>query len=207
MGGSSFDQITQALLQQQQVMQDLQAQNNQLRQQLHDLRCGRGIFVLINGTRLSLDELSVSSHPLPTAEVAPTASTAPTTPIAPITPAASSEPEKQVDAPTAAENTVPADSEMSPQEKTMIVPSAEPTPAATPSEATETTETTGDAAQSAFLEDLMLSEFTSALTSPLQAQAGPATPDAEPPDATDEDKEAKQQSDLRRALMGSYVLD
>ena len=54
MAGNSFDQIAQALLKQQQIMGQLQKENRELRQQLIDLREGRGIFVEINGQRFAL---------------------------------------------------------------------------------------------------------------------------------------------------------
>ncbi|HVB74404.1 MAG TPA: hypothetical protein VNE38_12695 [Ktedonobacteraceae bacterium] len=52
--GSSFETILEALLKQKQVLEDLQAEHETLRQQLADLQAGRGIFVEILGTRIPL---------------------------------------------------------------------------------------------------------------------------------------------------------
>ncbi len=49
MSSNSFDLITQELLKHRQAMERLQAENRELRQQLTDLRAGRGIFIQING--------------------------------------------------------------------------------------------------------------------------------------------------------------
>ena len=193
MGGSNFDQIAQAVLQQQILMQDLQQQNNQLRQQLHDLRSGRGIFVLISGTRFSLAEITSNQDATPPVDAE--ASTITTTP----TPSPAQEEQTITTASTAI--IAPVDTDTPMQEETMSVPAAELSPSTTSSETGE------DSAQPSFLEDLMLSEFTSAMTSPLHGQTNPSTTDTESPDSSDEHNEAKQQADLRRALIGSYVLD
>jgi hypothetical protein len=60
MSSNSFDLITQELLRQRQVMEILQAENRELRQQLTDLRTGRGIFIEINGKRFALNEAIIS---------------------------------------------------------------------------------------------------------------------------------------------------
>jgi hypothetical protein len=199
MGGSNFDQIAQALLQQQKVMQDLQEQNNQLRQQLLDLKSGRGISILINGTTFTLGDAFTSTTTTATAldEATPALSTTPSSP------AEQEEPISTVGT-TIQETTsaeIPVDTTPVAQEQTIIIPSAEQP--STPTEASENTTNTP------FLEDLMLSEFTSAMTSPLHTQipAPDANPQTEQPDSADENDEAKQQADLRRALIGSYVLD
>src|SRR5579859_2006335 len=51
---SGFDNILEALIQQKQVLEDLHAENETLRQQLADLRAGHGIFIEILGTRIPL---------------------------------------------------------------------------------------------------------------------------------------------------------
>ena len=198
MGGSNFDQIAQAVLQQQKLMQDLQEQNNQLRQQLHDLRCGRGIFVLINGTRFSLAEITSNHDGAPPVDAQ--VSTIPTTPTS------SPAQEEQTITTASAETIAPADIDTPTQEETMVAPSAALSSATTSSEVGE------DSTQPSFLEDLMLSEFTSAMTSPLHVQTSPSTSttdiqSSQSSDSSDEHDETKQQDDLRRALIGSYVLD
>src|SRR5689334_10319938 len=49
-----FEQIMSAVLEQRQVWEKLQAENRDLRQQLADLRAGRGIFVEIANRRFEL---------------------------------------------------------------------------------------------------------------------------------------------------------
>jgi hypothetical protein len=51
---SSFESILEALIQQKQVLEDMQAENETLRQQLADLRAGHGVFLEILGTRFPL---------------------------------------------------------------------------------------------------------------------------------------------------------
>lgn len=51
---SSFEYILQALRMQKQYLEQLQAENSELRQQLADLRNGQGIFVEILGARFAL---------------------------------------------------------------------------------------------------------------------------------------------------------
>lgn len=54
MSDGSFDLILQELLHQQEIMENLEAENRELLQQLADLRAGRAIFVEINGSLFSL---------------------------------------------------------------------------------------------------------------------------------------------------------
>jgi hypothetical protein len=52
MGG--FEHLLQAVKQQQQLMEELEAENQELRRQLTELREGRGIYLDINGQRFAL---------------------------------------------------------------------------------------------------------------------------------------------------------
>lgn len=52
--GSGFEQIMQELLKQQQLLEDLEAENRELHHQLADLRAGRGIVIDILGQHFSL---------------------------------------------------------------------------------------------------------------------------------------------------------
>lgn len=61
-----FEQIMSAVLEQKQVWEKLQAENRELRQQLIDLRAGRGIFVEVMNQRFQL----VWDSPKAEAEVA-----------------------------------------------------------------------------------------------------------------------------------------
>jgi cell division protein FtsB len=58
-----FTQIAQALLKQKQRMDQLEAENRELRQYLYDLRTGRGIFVEIAGKRFPLRDGSSPRAP------------------------------------------------------------------------------------------------------------------------------------------------
>src|SRR5258706_5897601 len=52
--GSGFEQIMHDLLKQQQLLEDLEAENRELHHQLADLRAGRGIVIDILGQHFSL---------------------------------------------------------------------------------------------------------------------------------------------------------
>lgn len=52
--GTSFDQIAQEILRQKRIMEQMQQENRELRNQLTDLREGRGIYIDICGKRFSL---------------------------------------------------------------------------------------------------------------------------------------------------------
>lgn len=61
--GSSFEQIMEEVLRQQQLYQDLQKENTELRRQLAGLREGHGIFVEILGERFPLAVQPVDVSP------------------------------------------------------------------------------------------------------------------------------------------------
>ncbi len=54
MNGNYFDQIAHELVKQKHLLDQLEAENRELRQQLADLRAGRGIFVEITGSRFAV---------------------------------------------------------------------------------------------------------------------------------------------------------
>jgi cell division protein FtsB len=56
MNGTYFEQIAQELVKQKHLMEQLEAANRELRQQLADLRAGRGIFVEIAGNRFAVTD-------------------------------------------------------------------------------------------------------------------------------------------------------
>ena len=63
MDGNYFDQIAHEIIKQKQLMDQLEAENRELRQRLADLRAGRGIFVDIAGSRFALrDSPSPRDH-------------------------------------------------------------------------------------------------------------------------------------------------
>jgi cell division protein FtsB len=63
MEGNNFEQIAHELVKQKHLMDQLEAENRELRQRLADLRAGRGIFVEIAGSRFALrDSPSPRDH-------------------------------------------------------------------------------------------------------------------------------------------------
>lgn len=60
MDGNYFDQIAQELVKHKRLMDQLEAENRELRQHLADLRAGRGIFVEIAGSRFALRDSASS---------------------------------------------------------------------------------------------------------------------------------------------------
>lgn len=54
MSDRGFEQIMSAVIEQKQIWEKLQAENRELRQQLIDLRAGRGIFIEIQNQRFEL---------------------------------------------------------------------------------------------------------------------------------------------------------
>jgi cell division protein FtsB len=63
MEGNNFEQIAHELVKQKHLMDQLEAENRELRQRLADLRAGRGIFVDIAGSRFTLrDSPSPRDH-------------------------------------------------------------------------------------------------------------------------------------------------
>ena len=138
MNSKSFDLITQELAKHQQAMEILQAENRELRQQLTDLRTGRGVFIEINGQRFALNASfmsQVSSVQSPSAvqqEASPSIVDKPTTAISKLS-------------------------------------SVEAAKSVSPSQNSKQAETSS----STFLEEAMISEFASALASPVTALQDP----------------------------------
>lgn len=54
MDGNYFEQIAQEIFKHKRLMEQLEAENRELRQHLADLRAGRGVFVEIAGSRFAL---------------------------------------------------------------------------------------------------------------------------------------------------------
>ena len=66
MSGNYFDQIAQELRKQKQLMDKLEAENRELREQLAALRAGRGILLIVSGTQFALrNESSHKLDPIP----------------------------------------------------------------------------------------------------------------------------------------------
>jgi len=169
MSSKSFDLITQELVKHQQTMEILQAENRELRQQLTDLRTGRGIFIEINGKRFPLNASFLSQ----------------------ISSVQSSSSMQQKASPLIADEPTTAISKLS---------SAEAAKSVSPLQNSKQAETSS----STFLEEAMISEFASALSSPATASQGPIQQREE---YKQEKSEEEQKAVLRRDLMGSYLLD
>lgn len=165
MNSESFDLITQELLKHQQTMESLQAENRELRQQLADLRTGRGVFIEINGQRFALNATVISQAS--SVEASPSVQQQPGPSIA--------------DKPTTAMSKLP--SAENAKEALLMQNNQQEKANSNPT----------------FLEEAMISEFASALGSPLTLLQDPIKPQ--------EKSEEEQKANLRRDLMGSYLLD
>lgn len=218
MSSSYFDVIAQELLKQQQKMQGLVAENRKLRQELADLREGRGIFVEIQQKRFAL--------------------TIPTTPATPDAPSITSTQESSTEPATsivaeistfsvdnADTNTEPSSSEAlpstrntaaAPTRKAMttvqLVEVSAPQPAnakqdsapvPTPTATQDATPEEDKPAATPFLEEIMLDEFATALTSPMAVWKRSEKKKERKQQSIDEDQKAA----LRRELMGSFLLE
>lgn len=198
MSGSSFDAIAQAILQQQQVMEKLKEENRELQRQLAELRAGHGIFVEIGGQQIALSQLLEDAEvpSMPSTEIVPP----------PVTPVAKAELDRVpslADSPTAlpiaaTEQLQPTD----PRTRTQTPKFPETvsvTPARREDEQKALSTSNEQKAPASFLEEMMIDEFSSAMTSPIAVWTGPA----KQAEITDEDKKAA----LRKELMGSFLLE
>ena len=178
MGGSSFDLLIEQVAKQREVMEALEAENRELRHQLADLRSGRHIFVEIYGQRLALN---IDREAVPDSSEITEAPTIYST-------AALAEAEKAseiIEAPTVAMSEISAATIQQTPQMAKTPPVQERSQAEAPT----------------FLEEMMIQEFASAMTSPAAVWTGPVKK-PEPPMSEEEKKAA-----LRRELMGSFLLE
>ncbi len=200
MSGSSFDAIAQAILQQQQIMEKLKEENGELRRQLAELRAGHGIFVEIGGQQIALSQLIEDAKDTEDTEISPAP---PTSTEFVGTQVAVSEPDiapSVVDSPTAVpiaatESLQPTD----PRTRTPNFPETVPVKPARREDEQKTPSSKEQKAPTSFLEEMMIDEFSSAMTSPMAVWTGPA----KQAEITDEEKKAA----LRKELMGSFLLE
>ena len=183
--GSSFESILEVILKQKQILEDLQAENESLHQQLTDLRAGRGIFLDILGQRFPLTgnwDVS-SSAVVSNEEVKDEPTLVPATMVTPQTDPASQEttaiPSEVLPLPT---------SEMPVSSDDFLV-----------EEVSESDTLFTAPASSTFLEDALIDEFSSASTRQMGVWSGPTTNHP----TLDEDEKAT----LRRELMGIFLLE
>ena len=189
MGGSNFDLIAQELLRQQQVMEQMEDENRELRHQLTELRKGRGIFVEIDGHRFSLQSEDIAPVQTPAVEAIPTKTTLITRKLEP-------QAEPLVE-PVAAHHDIAQDQT---EELVMTIPETpRPTVDFFPANEEVAEQTTGPT----FLEEVMIDEFASAATSPLSVWSAPKQEQQKPLEVEADEELAA----LRRQLIGSYLLE
>ncbi|GCE11897.1 hypothetical protein KTT_17560 [Tengunoibacter tsumagoiensis] len=177
-------------------MNALQAENTALREQIDDLRSGRGIFLELQGQRFPLYVPADQTQQTPmTSTTASTPQDALSQELSSSFPVVESNGEgenyAQVEALEHVEEAPTAP---------LVLPLREEIPHVPTSPLPVITETTPAPAPSTFLEEMLISEFEQALTSP-----------PPPHNSSEEKKEAvsneEQMASLRRELMGSYILE
>lgn len=204
MSGSSFDMLTQEILRHKQIMEQLETENRELKQQLADLREARGIFIDICGQRFALMSDSASlplrvvpaPAPLSVSQPVEAAHLEQAQELLQDEPVAHEEfiDNAIVDAPTVAI----MQAQMQPIPETPHAPHTSHTPHDPLVEEEDEENFTPT-----FLEEIMIDEFVSASTSPMPAVwAGPPKKQEQTPVTTDEEKAA-----LRRELIGSFLLE
>ncbi len=197
--GNSFDLILEEVLKQKCVLEEMQAENQALRQQLADLRAGQGISIDILGERFLLNSDGNAASPdvvsdapneftdtaireVPALIPVPDASPSPV----PVEPSS--------DGATAILNETPMPEPRDASDDFLLEEVSDhgsPFPAPAPTPAPEPA--------TAFLEEALLEEFASATTRQMSAWNGPIT---NHPTLDEHEKAA-----LRRELMGSFLLE
>jgi hypothetical protein len=179
MSGSSFELLMEEVLNQKRIMDELIAENHNLRRQLTNLREGRGIFLEIQGQLFALDGETAFRSPQvgSTAQDAPIAEQATT--IIPVSEAAV--------APGTGKET--------------LMPSTDPFEQLYHSLNANAEEEEAPATTSTFLEDMLVDEFGAAATSPMAVWKG-AKKTRKLTGINEEEKAA-----LRKELMGSFLLE
>ena len=227
---SSFDSILEALIQQKQVLENLQAENETLRQQLADLKAGHGVFLEILGTRIPLAG-APDTHVFDVASNGDTPSLIAIEETAPV-PVVAAVGEK--DAALQETSAIAlAEPDLALQQTTVIASAAsdltlQPT-ASISSETLQKAEretplpgadfVIEDVSENAiplpvnpssnFLEDALLAEFSTASTRHVGNWSAPHTsgPLSNGPITNNPDLDEEEKAALRRALSGSYILE
>jgi hypothetical protein len=181
MGGSNFELIMQEIHNQKQRMDDLLAENRELRRQLTGLREGHGIIIDIQGMQFALaSEAFTNQFPV---QVTPTTHDT----------LATFEPVPVAMPSTMPMETIPETPYPSTEEFAQIAPFTEEIDEMGEEEVPPTHTST-------FLEEMLIDEFASAATSPMAVWKAPATRKL---NAIDEDQNAA----LRKELIGSFLLE
>ena len=183
MGGSNFELLMEEVLNQKQLMDELLAENDNLRCQLTDLRAGRGIILDIQGQLFTLDGETVVRTP----QNSPTSQDLPVmeqeTAFMPVNQAGQTEQSVQTTG-TASETPMPSTDQFEQMTQAFHVHEEEEAPATT----------------STFLEDMLVDEFATAATSPMAVWQGAKTRKL----AIIEEEE---KAELRKELIGSFLLE
>ncbi len=163
MGGSNFDLIAQELLRHHQIMEEMEAENRWLRQELSNLRTGRGVILEIEGKRIPLIISTDSAPQIP----------------------------QQIEHIVTTQQQAVLPEEIPVRQHNTTIP--------LPAEEEQKVE------RASFLEEIMIDEFSAALTSPTAVWQGPVQKREmfKKPEQIDEDEMAA----LRRDLMGSFLLE
>lgn len=201
---NGFEHILQEVLRQKQILEDLKAENQDLRRQLADLRAGRDICLDILGQRFSLTVLQDLARSADAAEALPASHDAvPEHETLTIANELSVVEPQLISTPSLPE--IEEAEEKTPTEKKHAsaksgVESAAPPVPEMPTVSHPSPTVT---APVGFLEELLLDEFTTATTSHLAVWSGPtSTTHSDPTTINEEEKAA-----LRRELMGSFLLE
>src|SRR5579859_2300953 len=196
MVANHFEHIAQELLKQKQLMDKLQAENRELRTQIADLRAGRGIFIEIQGSRFALRDDSTLGQTNPASSVP--ASTSPSTATADTAAPSTTQVLNQhiVDAPT----------EIIPEITTKL---QELSPREQESPSNSDGDKIAPSGESTFLEEILIDELASALTSSNAVWQDPQEkkPANQQRKANEPIIDEKQKETLRRELTGSYLLE
>jgi len=195
MGGSYFELIMQEVQQQKQRMDELSAENRELRRQLAELRNGHGIFLNIEGILFALNNDDITNQ-YTAVLMEPVGSMAVTAPMTQSTPVIF-EPTPVTLLATDSMGTIPETPHPSTDEFMQIPQFVDEL------EVEEGEVPPGYA--STFLEDMLVDEFAAAATSPMAVWKAPA-PVTRKLTAVDIDDEA-QKAALRKELIGSFLLE
>lgn len=197
MGGSYFELIMQEVQHQKQRMDEMSAENRELRRQLAELRNGQGIFLNIEGTQFALnnDDIANQYTAVLMEPVGSVPVTAPMTQSAPVT----VEPTPVTLLAADPMGTIPETPPPGTDEFMQI-------PQFVDELEVEKGEVPAGYA-STFLEDLLIDEFAAAATSPIAVWKAPSSaPVTRKLTTVDIDDEA-QKAALRKELIGSFLLE
>lgn len=180
---NAFDRILNEITNQKQALDKLAAENTELRQQLEELRNGRGIFIDFQGTRFALRSESTEAAPIE----------------------ASVAHNQGEDLPSSQSDALPERVEAEP----MLAPTAPLNADKEPQEQPKGKKQAKKQPMPSFLEEIMLDEFTKIATSPMTAWKTTERPKATTKiEAIHvEAAEEEEKEEIRKSLAGSFLLE